>query len=624
MTRRTSNQPGRKPRRNRLERWLATGAVLAVFAGLAAYAWIGREANPAGSTAADGQKLLPPFWQAEASQVQEIRVEYPGEPERQALVAVRSQDNGQNTADTAVGRQPAAQSGSADQSVSQVAYAPVSRFQGIAKVPFATYRTPERDVDWLLQSPLNAPADGDTLDRLARTLAEPVPQAEVRSANELEADADQEAQDSVLATYGLDKPRAVVRVRLVEGKDGKEGQVVEQEIRVGNPTPITAWADTPAGYYVYTPARPGIFTLSAYDLDPLLGEAASLRDLQVSEFETARVRRIRILWDDSPAQRAVAIEAEKLSGLSAAGNPETRWQLLTPQTLPADSTRVQAILADLANLRAQMVVDEGNLAEYGLDNPRGEVIVWLDEGQTSGNASGAGETANTQAVPLAYVLHIGDTSPDGSVVYARAADDPTVYAVDAWRLESVRSNGDNWFGLVTRLILPSDWGWGQDLGTRLQEIVWTAQGHEYRLVAQSHQSWQVLADGQAKQTPSADSPKLGRLWSALSSLRFDRVTQVGGSGQTPGATTASTQLAKVRLLPRPTDRATGATAASASASLLPVEIVPVPASAGQADALSVLLQVTGEGFTRRGEMAQATWQELVDALGDLVPPSQND
>ncbi|MBE3577639.1 MAG: DUF4340 domain-containing protein [Limnochordales bacterium] len=621
MTSRLSRPSESRQHRKRRQRWLTTGVVLLVFAVLAVYAWMGRQTNRSGSPGSEGEGVLPPLWQADVEDVREIRVEYPREPERESLVVVRGgedSEDGGGAAGTAAAK--------------PVAYAPVPRFRSTAAVPFATYRPPVRKVEWMLRSPLHAPADANTLDRVAQMLARPVPEAEVRPAEDLAGD--EQSQRSILAAYGLDTPRAVVRVRFGSSQDGSGDRTVEKEIRIGDPTPITYGTDTPSGYYVYSPAHPGVFTLSAYDVEPLLQEAVSLRDLQVNEWEASRVYRLRILWDagegkaaasGSAERRLVAIEAEKSSGLSAAGNPETRWQLLSPRNLPADSARIQAILADLANLRAESVVDGGSLGEYGLTNPRGEIIVWLDEEGSQEQPAPAGKSAGdsqNEAIPLARVLHIGATSPDGNVVYVRAADDDTVYAVESWRLASVQEGGDNWLGLVTRLVLPSAWGWGQDLGRRLQEIAWTSGGRQYRLVGQAGESWQLLADGRPKQLFKVEDQKLTRIWNALSSLRLESVTRLGApeaEDRTPSTASDAGQLERVRLLPRP---AGARDAGTSSGSESPVEIVLLPVAPGEADALSISLQVTGEGFTRQGKMARSTWQELADSLAALLPRGQ--
>lgn len=585
----------RERRRNR-QRWLTTGGLVLLFLGLAIYAWV--ERRSAESPAGGGTGSLAAFWEMDVSELQSIRVEYPRDPSRAELVLVRN------------GGAPAKEG----QAV--VTYSPVPRFSRVTQVPFVTYRPPRRDASWQITGPLKAPANDNVMTSLVRNLAKPVPEAEVRTATELASETTGREQQ-LLGDYGLERPQAIVHLEFEGGR--------QEELRVGDATPITAWGDIPEGYYVYTPARRGVYTLAASVLDPLLKGADSLRDLRVGPFDPAKANRVRITWIGSSSSNGSSsspgaggqtgrVQPVLLERLSE--QPEVRWQVLSPAKVPADSARIQGLLADLASLQAASV-EGADLARYGLDNPHGEVVVWLSDGDD---------------LPVARVFYLGTGTPDGNYIYVRADDDPTVYRVDAWRLETTRQNARDWLGLVSRTILPGRWGWSKDLAKSLAEIRWwTKPGQveaagtpggggdkaggptggqvENALLPGPDGSWRVLQNGQEAGVLRADAAELQRLWNALSSLRFERVTGLGRDSRA-----GTVEL----LILRPQSGKEGENASSDASASLPVEIRRLDTGSQESGTRMITLEVDGEGFTRRGEMAEATWQELEGAWQEVL------
>ncbi len=91
-----------------------------------------------------------------------------------------------------------------------------------------------------------------------------------------------------------------------------------------------------------------------------------------------------------------------------------KWQITSPETLPADQDAVTTLAGSLNPVTADTVVDNkpSDLSKYGLNNPSFTVAVH----QTNGKSS---------------EIYFGDDVPAGSLVYARVGTDPKVYAVSS-------------------------------------------------------------------------------------------------------------------------------------------------------------------------------------------------
>ena len=83
------------------------------------------------------------------------------------------------------------------------------------------------------------------------------------------------------AAYGLEPPQATVRLHVAQ--EG-EAEPIIRELLVGEATPLRSSTGGIQSYYVATPEREGVYTLSAYPLETLLGEHQGFRLMQFARF----------------------------------------------------------------------------------------------------------------------------------------------------------------------------------------------------------------------------------------------------------------------------------------------------------------------------------------------------
>lgn len=123
--------------------------------------------------------------------------------------------------------------------------------------------------------------------------------------------------------------------------------------------------------------------------------------------------------------KAFNLQADKLEELSvrAAGGETTRlkkdagtWQVLEPSSTNAAESEVTSITQGLASLEIQRIVDENpsDLAQFGLAQPK------IDVGFRAGGQTG-----------LTHLL-IGDKTPTGGELYAKALDQKQVFLISSY------------------------------------------------------------------------------------------------------------------------------------------------------------------------------------------------
>ncbi len=148
--------------------------------------------------------------------------------------------------------------------------------------------------------------------------------------------------------YGLDKPGYEFRLVLSDN-------AAQKIIRFGK--------KTEQGYYAHDPARPQVFLVDSSLVKDLNVKLMDLRDKRLASFESSRADYVRLQYPD------LTIVCEK----DTAG----QWQVTSPQNKKAKNWQVSNITSTLAGLQAAAFAYEqaGNLAVYGLDNPRARIIV---------------------------------------------------------------------------------------------------------------------------------------------------------------------------------------------------------------------------------------------------------
>jgi uncharacterized protein DUF4340 len=119
------------------------------------------------------------------------------------------------------------------------------------------------------------------------------------------------------------------------------------------------------------------------------------------DFDKAHARELRLSKDGQPVARL-------LKG-------EKSWKLVQPVEAEADDTAVDSLLSSLSGLKQKKdLPDEKDLKSFGLDQPKLEVAVKLDDGKEQG-------------------VQIGTDNSFDNTLYAKKLGDSTVRVVDAYQ-----------------------------------------------------------------------------------------------------------------------------------------------------------------------------------------------
>lgn len=214
---------------------------------------------------------------------------------------------------------------------------------------------------------------------------------------------DEDPED--LASYGLENPAVTATAVL---KDGSR-----RVFYLGDRIPVGS------GYYLKVQAEPEIYIIGTWhgrNFSSLLSDLRS-RDLPVISPEKAVY--LHRVWENRPV---VEIKKEK-STAEEKDFSLGEWRMVQPyrRTWGVRADKLQELLSGLASLQIdEFIVDHpGDLGNYGLDQPRGEVLVRDEE--------------NT------LHLYFGDDY-DGQYVYFQVAGSNKVYGVDRRKLSFMETS----------------------------------------------------------------------------------------------------------------------------------------------------------------------------------------
>ena len=223
--------------------------------------------------------------------------------------------------------------------------------------------------DWVMEEPIETKADRDAVRGLLNDLEN----------GKVEEFVDEAPED--LNEYGLDEP--AIDVTLWVGKDR-----AKKRLTIGDPKDDR--------YYARDEARPSVFLVDSSFVGRLTKDAFDLRDRKVAEFEKEDVDRIELVYPDS--------------SIVCVKDTAANWSLAAPQERKGKNWKIQGILTDIANLKAEEFVAEKapKLSKYGLEGPRIIARLWKGE-------------------EVLVELWIGDGKDEQ--VYARTRDGDTVYLV---------------------------------------------------------------------------------------------------------------------------------------------------------------------------------------------------
>ncbi len=148
-------------------------------------------------------------------------------------------------------------------------------------------------------------------------------------------------------------------------------------------------------------------------------EPGQEEDLTITSLDWEKIRAVGVRWLDTPELR---IERE----------PDGRFQLTSPEARATDQDRARLLFRSAAEMRAARVVaeeDEADPADYGLDDPRRQIIIEMVDGTD-------------------IVVEVGDDSPialdEYTSRYARLADGGDIFLVQGSRLDFYTAPFERW------------------------------------------------------------------------------------------------------------------------------------------------------------------------------------
>lgn len=141
------------------------------------------------------------------------------------------------------------------------------------------------------------------------------------------------------------------------------------------------------------------------------------------------------------------------------------WKIQTPRNLPADQDAVNALVATLAVMPSERLVDEkpGDLAPYGLKTPILKLKVTRKDGKT-------------------HTLFVGDDAPSGAAAYARIDGDLRLFTIPTSTRTSLEKT---WRDLRDKHLLPFD----SEKATRVEL---TAKGSTIELARGDANAWTIV------------------------------------------------------------------------------------------------------------------------------------
>ena len=146
---------------------------------------------------------------------------------------------------------------------------------------------------------------------------------------------------------------------------------------------------------------------------------------------------------------------------SAAG----KWEMTTPQPMPADQDAAGSIVSALASLSADKLIEDkaADLAPYGLINPGATVTVVRKDGKTD-------------------QLLVGDETPTGSGAYVKLAGDARVFTIATYSKTNFEKTATD---LRDKRLLTFD-------SDKITRVTLNAKGKEVEFGKNAQNDWQIL------------------------------------------------------------------------------------------------------------------------------------
>jgi hypothetical protein len=228
----------------------------------------------------------------------------------------------------------------------------------------------ERSIDtgnWMLTQPVEDRADNDAVRALIQQMAD----ADVQQWL-----SDERSQN--LASFGLDKPRRSIHIQY-----GVANHIIQHTVLIGDRVRgADATNANSVQYYGKDVSRDAVFVIDSSAVGNLLPGLLDLRNRTIVEFERPDINRIQLDYGDN--------------AILCAQDSAFMWQIAAPERRLGKDWKISGILSDLEALEAvDFISDTDKLAQYGLENPRIQVMLLnYDEpvlavafGRTKGNAT---------------------------------------------------------------------------------------------------------------------------------------------------------------------------------------------------------------------------------------------
>jgi hypothetical protein len=192
-----------------------------------------------------------------------------------------------------------------------------------------------------------------------------------------------------------------------------------------------------------------------------------------------------------------------------------KWQIIAPKPYPADQDAVSQLVASVANVSGDRIVDEkaSNLSAYGLKNPALEVDITGKGGKVS-------------------KLEIGDDTPTNSGSYAMVAGDPRVFTVASYVKTGVDKSAND---LRDKRLLTFD----QDKLSRV-ELMAKKQDIEF---GRDKDQWQIVKPKPLR----ADGLQVDEMLRKLKDAKMDLTLSDDDTKKAAAAFASGMQIATVKL-----------------------------------------------------------------------------
>jgi len=222
-----------------------------------------------------------------------------------------------------------------------------------------------------------------------------------------------------------------------------------------------------------------------------------------------------------PEDQFQDIEIKKRAGeIIHLQRADSKWQIVSPDALPADPEAVSSMLSSLSSLSPDRTVEEkaASIDQYGLSQPAFELYVTDKKKKTS-------------------KLLIGDDTPAGTAVYAAIAGDPRVFAISSYKKNSF-DKSTNDLRDKRLLIFDSDKVSSIELNAKKQTVAFARTKDEWQIVkpkpfraARSHveELLRSLRDVKMDLSGSEDEKKAAGAFGSGAPFATARVTDISGT-----------------------------------------------------------------------------------------------